>query len=105
MHQGSMSDADLAMGGIPPHKKAKYEDMRRFKVWQEHWDVFKLYLRMRTQWRTTFGGVIGLDYMPIFHELDRMDLPKSEYDGYFRCIQVLESADLGEMVNRANQQN
>lgn len=37
--------------------------MQEFWLWPENWQVFELFLqRLRTQWRSGPGGVIGLDY-------------------------------------------
>lgn len=33
-----------------------------YEVWPENWPVVEMFLRVQTQWRTTSGGVIGLDY-------------------------------------------
>lgn len=33
-----------------------------YKLWPEHSEVVDLFLRCTTQWRTTSGGVMGLDY-------------------------------------------
>ena len=33
-----------------------------FEVWEENWPVVEMFLRCQTQWRTTMGGVLGLDY-------------------------------------------
>lgn len=46
---------------------------------------------MQTQWRVGMGGAIGLDYNVVFHELDRKNLDKSEYDDFFNDIQIMEA--------------
>jgi ABC-type thiamine transport system substrate-binding protein len=33
-----------------------------FGVWPENWAAVEMFLRVQTQWRTTMGGVLGLDY-------------------------------------------
>ncbi len=33
-----------------------------FEVLEENWPAVEMFLRCQTQWRTTMGGVIGLDY-------------------------------------------
>lgn len=34
-----------------------------FEVWDENWPAVEMWLRLQTQWRTSFGGLIGLDYV------------------------------------------
>lgn len=38
------------------------EDGDDFEVLEENWPAVEMFLRCQTQWRTTMGGVIGLDY-------------------------------------------
>lgn len=33
-----------------------------FEVWPENWPFIDMFLRLQTQWRTSFGGLVGLDY-------------------------------------------
>lgn len=33
-----------------------------FEVWEENWPAVEMFLRVQTQWRTTMGGILGLDY-------------------------------------------
>jgi hypothetical protein len=33
-----------------------------FGVWPENWAAVEMFLRVQTQWRTTMGGLLGLDY-------------------------------------------
>lgn len=40
-------------------KAQKEED---FEVWPENWPFVEMFLRLQTQWRTSFGGFVGLDY-------------------------------------------
>jgi len=42
----------------------------QFEVWPEHEDVVLLFLRCQTQWRTTMGGVMGLDYGVVLQMAD-----------------------------------
>ena len=38
------------------------EDDPDYDLWPEHEDVALMFMRCQTQWRSTAGGVIGLDY-------------------------------------------
>ncbi len=31
-------------------------------VWPENWDALDLFLKSQTQWRSSVGGITGLDY-------------------------------------------
>jgi hypothetical protein len=57
--------ADLKVFGAPQEvidellQAQKTED---FEVWPENWPFVEMFLRLQTQWRTSFGGLVGLDY-------------------------------------------
>lgn len=38
------------------------EEPEHFEVWPENWDAVVMFSRVQTQWRTSAGGAIGLDY-------------------------------------------
>ncbi|OXE37445.1 MAG: hypothetical protein CGW95_01460 [Phenylobacterium zucineum] len=40
----------------------KVED---FEVWPENWPFVEMFLRLQTQWRTSFSGLVGLDYSAV----------------------------------------
>jgi len=44
---------------LPDLPDAPAED---FDVWPENWAAVEMFLRVQTQWRTTMGGLLGLDY-------------------------------------------
>jgi hypothetical protein len=52
--------ADAAAAGI--ELPASMFKPKLYEVWPENWGVVEMFLRVQTQWRTTSGGVIGLDY-------------------------------------------
>ncbi len=47
------------MFGIAPDQDESSDD---FEVFEENWPAVELFLRAQTQWRTSVGGVTGLDY-------------------------------------------
>ncbi len=53
-----LADAQAAGIELP----ASVFERKVFEVWPENWPVVEMFLRVQTQWRTTSGGVIGLDY-------------------------------------------
>lgn len=56
-----------------------------------------LFSRLSSQWRVGALGVVGLDYVVLFHEMDRMELEQGEYDRLFEDIRTMEAAALEEM--------
>lgn len=66
-------------------------------MWPDNWQTVALFQRFITQWRIGMGGPIGLDYMPILHQLDRMKLAPVDYDDIFNGIAVMEDAALEKM--------
>lgn len=53
-----------------------------------------LFAKISTQWRTNMAGPIGLDYLVLYHELDRLGLSPDDYEALFRNVQVLEAETL-----------
>nr|DAI91557.1 MAG TPA: protein of unknown function DUF1799 [Caudoviricetes sp.] len=47
------------------------------------------------------GGAVGLNYLVIFHELDRMNLKKEEYDRVMNSIRIIESEALNQIYERS----
>ena len=66
-------------------------------LWPENWPPVHLFSKVSTQWRTGPGGVIGLDYGVVFHELDRRSLSPDDYDDLMDSIRVIEQAALDQM--------
>ena len=66
-------------------QKREEED---FEVWEEHWQSVMFFIKMMTQWRTTMGGVIGLDYSVLQMLFDLYDIDNRKE--IFENIQVME---------------
>jgi hypothetical protein len=49
---------------------------------------------MATQWRPSFGGVIGLDYAALPAVLDLLEVPKKKRAAVFDDLRVMEDAAL-----------
>lgn len=62
----------------------------RFPLWAENWPAIEFYLRIQTQWRVGMNGRTGLDYNVLFHEMDRRDLSRDDYDDLLDSIRVIE---------------
>lgn len=51
-------------------------------------------MQLATQWRVGFNGKTGLDYQPLFHLLDRLQLSAAEWEETFSDIRHMERAVL-----------
>ena len=58
-----------------------------------------LFIRMMTQWRTTMGGVIGLDYSVLQMLFDLYDISNSQE--VFEDLQIMER----EAIKHMNKDN
>jgi hypothetical protein len=63
-------------------------------LWPDNEGAVNFYMRLSSQWRAGPGGLIGLDYGPLFHEMDRAGLDQKQYDDTLHCIRVIERAAL-----------
>jgi len=70
------------------------------EIWPENYPAYQLFGFLSTQWRTSYGGVTGLDYNVLFHKLDRMKLSDDEYAWMEADIRVMESAALDEIQSQ-----
>ena len=66
-------------------------------MWPENQPAIDLFIRNSTQWRAGAGGIYGLDYTVIYHELDRQGLSREDYDEVMASIRVIEDAALKEI--------
>lgn len=54
----------------------------------------RVFISMRTQWRTGMGGPTGLDYTVLPEMWRRLKVPHDERDAIFHDLQLLEIAAL-----------
>lgn len=85
--------ADLEGTGL----KAKHFKPPKVSLWPENETGLALFTQFSTQWRTGPSGAVGLDYGVIFHELDRRELSRPDYDDAMWSVRVIERAALNEM--------
>lgn len=109
LYRGAPTLADLVEAGLTldsdevavPNPDGWYYDKGdkdwRCVLWAENWPPMDLFIRFSTQWRHGFSGPTGLDYNVILHELDRLNLPRDEYDDLFGSIRVMEQEALREL--------
>ena len=69
-----------------------------FEVWEENWPVLEMFLRCQTQWRTTMGGVLGLDYVAVawLLKLYEVEDPRALLED----LQVMEAAAMMTLNSR-----
>jgi hypothetical protein len=87
--------AELAELGLTPEDFASdaidgYPDCER---------AFDLFCYMGAQWQQSVNCVTGLNYLVLFHKMDRMKLAPDDYEMLENDIRIMESAAL-KMINK-----
>lgn len=75
------------------------EEPSDFEVWPENWEAIEMWLRMQTQWRTSAGGAVGLDYS-VLAWLFKM-YPVEDPRALLEDLQIMEGAALVAMHKEA----
>jgi ABC-type thiamine transport system substrate-binding protein len=70
-----------------------------FGVWPENWAAVEMFLRVQTQWRTTMGGLLGLDYgvLAWVFKLYAVEDERSMLED----LQVMEAAAMAVLTERS----
>ena len=68
-------------------------------VWPDNERAVRLFSKINNQWLMGPGGPIALNYLVLYHHLDRMNLSNEEHDDLHDDIQVLEGAALKEIAS------
>jgi hypothetical protein len=63
-----------------------------FEVWEENWSAVEMFLRCQTQWRTTMGGLLGLDYGAVAWLLRLYEV--EDQRSLLEDLQIMEAAVL-----------
>ena len=91
MEDKSHDDAAvLGIKGLPTERTEK-----DFEVWEENWESVMIFIKLMTQWRTTMGGVIGLDYSVLQMLFELYDIDNRQE--IFENIQIMEQEALIHM--------
>ena len=69
-------------------------------MWPDNWQAWTLFVQMSGQWRASFGGLIALDYTPLFMRMERMRLDDRAWDDLFQDVRVLEASALEQMRSK-----
>jgi hypothetical protein len=76
----------------------KRKQSKTFEVWEENWDIVMMFLRMVTQWNTSFSGVTGLNYSSLewLCKLYAVKDPVAIFEG----VQVMELTALSALNSK-----
>lgn len=70
------------------------------EVWEENWPVLEMFLRCQTQWRTTMGGLLGLDYGAVAWILRLYEV--EDQRAMLENLQIMESAAMAVLNERSS---
>lgn len=90
MYEAGPSDSDLAAFGLT---RADVPD-EEFGVFPDAWPAFVTFNAVSTQWRTGFGGAVGLDYGVIGDVTTFLGFSKKQTATLFPDLQVMEAEAL-----------
>jgi hypothetical protein len=90
MYEAGPSDSDLAAFGL---SRADIPD-EEFDVFPDAWPAFLTFNAMSTQWRTGFGGAVGLDYSVISDVTAFLGFTKKQTARLFPDLRVMEAEAL-----------
>jgi hypothetical protein len=85
--------AQMRAAGFTPED---YE-AEEIEIWAENADAFRLFRRLRTQWRVGVAGATGLDHGVLFQHLAVRNLGAEECDDIVDDVVVMEEAALAAM--------
>ena len=74
-------------------------------IWPENARAFDAFTRLKTQWRSGFGGAAGLDYTAALAYIRTLRLSRDEADELFEDIQIMEYAALEAMAEGRDKNN
>lgn len=67
------------------------------EVWPENWPAVRLFEKVRTQWRVSMNGVVGLDYNVVYPLIDRQTDNAKDWDDLFDAIRTIERGALEQL--------
>ena len=67
-------------------------------MWDDNWEIVMMFLRIQTQWITSFGGIVGLKYEVLLLAGGLFDLYNVENrQEMLEGLQLMESVALREI--------
>jgi hypothetical protein len=78
----------------------KAQQSEDFEVSEENWPAVEMFLRLQTQWRVSFGGLVGLDYVAVkwLFDVYAVDDHKEMLD----ALMIMERAALSALSEDAD---
>jgi len=77
-------------------KKIEYNN--DYEVWDSNWDIVEMFLRMSTQWSTSFGGYVGLKYEVLLLQGGLFDLYQvKDREKMLEGLRIMEFTALKEL--------
>jgi hypothetical protein len=89
--------ADL--GFTPEDYAAENPDL---EVWPDNEVTLDVYMAMRTQWRMTDVGPIGLDYGSLPVVMRMVGVPRRDWTFIFEGVRLMEATELAAIRRKAN---
>lgn len=89
------TQADAAAFGIALPE----QPVEAFEVWEENWPALEMFLRVQTQWRTSMGGLLGLDYGAVAWLLKLYEV--EDQRSMLEDLQVMEAAAMAIINDRS----
>ena len=81
----------------------KEENNNDYEVWDVNWDIVQMFLRMSTQWSTSFGGYVGLKYEVLLLQGGLFDLYQvKDRQEMLDGLKIMEFAALKELNKETN---
>lgn len=88
MYEKEMDSTTLSIFGL---QEEDMEEINTIEVYSDNWIPFLLFDFLATQWRTSAGGVIGLDYNVIPLAFDMLEVKDEHKQDAVLGLRVMES--------------
>jgi hypothetical protein len=73
------------------------------EIWPDTLVAHNAFVALSTQWRTSYGGLVGLDYNAIPPVFRLIGIPRKEWPDLFEDLRVMEAETLRVIAKRADQ--
>lgn len=94
MYEKEMDSTTLSIFGL---REEDMEEINTIEVYPDNWCSFLLFDFLATQWRTSAGGVIGLDYNVIPLAFDMLEVEEDSRQDAVLGLRVMESTAIRVM--------
>jgi len=71
-----------------------------FEVFEENWPAVEMFLRLQTQWRVSFGGLVGIDYTAAKWLFDVYSV--DDHKEMLEALMIMERSALSALSEDAN---